>query len=502
MDDIRLDIITKHIKEMDSGLVDMIERFLSYTKNEKPRIAVICSDNRLRIEMEQIFTVRTDIDAVVCSADFDDDNIYDIMLTDAAVAVTNALQIAPKGLYDTLKRISEVSKEIYVLLGGWGSLPKTPEILASKSQKVPDEFPFAKVVSVNSFYDKKLEGFFIVQEVVDKCAGHILSSFERQHSAQNEVLYARLKKSIANFYDDCNKQIDKETLMAMDFSRRLASKQGRFELEFTHAAVSMQNLVERVSKRMGSITITEVEDACGDLDGMARGDIHSAQRSAKRALAQLLLKALDSCLGDADSPVRIKARATADDCISEMEIINAEVQNATYVSVELKENFSKEVGNTDDLDKIVNKYDEIARLTLGRARERIPAVVKSYRYTLKPDIITKTGDVGIDLLKKLKDRTDAKEEKLSVDYNNSEDFDEKEKRAQAEVNCFFTDTENMINVSVAGVSEVIYECGREVAAEINEYSAQMIKGYFSRITAILEHIGKYLEALHDSYILE
>lgn len=368
MDDIRLDMISKHIDEMDSGLVDMIKRFTGFVKNGKPRIAVICSDNRLRMRMEQIFTVRTDIEAVVCYTNSENDNIYDLMLTDAVIAVTNALQVAPKGLYDTLNKLSGVSKEVYVLLGGWGAMPRTPEMLASKTKKVPDDFPFAKIVSVSSFYDEKLDGFLLEQDAADKYTEHILASFERQHSAQSEALYLWLKKSIANFYADCNKQIDKEKLMTINSSRILAAKQGRFELEFTHSAVSMQNLVELASKRMSGITIAELEDACGDLESMVRGDVHSAQRSTKRALAQLLLKALDSCLGDTDNPVKIKSRATADSCISAMEIINSEMQNAIYISSELKENFSKEVADTADLDKIVNKYDEIARLTLDRAR--------------------------------------------------------------------------------------------------------------------------------------
>lgn len=502
MDDIRLDMISKHINEMDSSLVDMIKRFIGFTKNAKPKIAVICADNRLRVEMEQIFTVRTDVDAIVYSVNSEDGNTYDLMLTDAAVAVINALQIAPKGLYDTIKKLSEISKEFYILLGGWESLPKTPEMLASKSKRIPQEFPFAKIVSVSSFYGKKLDGFFFAQEAADKCADHILASFERQHSAQSEALYSWLKKRIANFYDKCNKQIDKEALMVINSSRKIAAKQERFALEFTHSAVSMQNLVELASKRMSGITIAELEDACGDLDSMARGDVHSAQRSAKRALAQLLLKALDSCLGDSDNPVRIKSQAIADDCINEMEIINAEIQNATYVSVEFKENFSKEVGDTTDLDRIVNKYDGIARLTLERARERIPAVVKSYRYTFKPDVMARVHDVGGNLLKTIIDGSNNNDGKLPIILNGDDNLNEKESFAQAKVDCFFADTENMITESISSASNVIYECGREVTGEINEYSAQMIKGYFGRITALLEHIGKYLDALHDSYILE
>lgn len=502
MDDIRLDMLSKHINEMDSGLVDMIERFTGFVKNKKPRIAVICSDNRLRIEMERIFTVRTDIDAIVCSANSKENNIYDLMLSDAAIAVTNALQIAPKGIYDTLNRLSEVSKEVYVLLGGWGSLPKTPEMIASKSERVPEEFPFAKIVTVNSYYNKKLDGFLFEQEAADKYVNHILTSFERQHSAQNEALYSWLKKSIASFYTDCNKQIDKETLMAVNASRKLLAKQGRFELELTHSAVSMQNLVELASKRMSCITVAELEEDCGDLESMARGDVHSAQNSAKGALAQLLLKAMDSCLGNTENPVRIKSQATVNDCINEIEIINAEIQNAAYISEELKENFSKEIGNTTDLDKIVSKYDEIAQLTLKRARERIPAVVRSYRYTLKPSIIKKTYSAGSDLLKSLTDSVNTYEENSAVYINAEDDLNEESDYAQLELDCFFTDTENMIAESISGASDVIYECGREVTAEINEYSSQMIKGYFGRLASILEHIEKYLETLHDSYILE
>lgn len=524
MDEIRLDLISKHINEMDSGLVDMIKRFTEFTKREKPRIAVICSDNRLRMTMEQLFTVRTDIDAAVCTINSEEDNIYDLMLTDAAVAVTNALQIAPEGLYGTLKKLSEVSKEIYVLLGGWDSMPKTPEMLASKSERVPEEFPLSKIVSVSSFYSKKLDGFLLEQEAVDKCADHTLISFKRQHSAQSESLYSWLKKSIADFYADCNRQIDKEVLMTINSSRKLAAKQGRYELAFTHSAVSMHNLAELASKRMSDITVDELDEACGGLDSMARGDIRSAQRSAKRALAQLLLKALDSCIGDTDNPVRIKSQATADDCISEMEIINADIQNAVYISTELKEKISKEVGDTTDLDKIVNKYDEIAQLTLKRARERIPAVVNSYRYTLKPDLMVKARETGDSLLNLIKNRnsdsesiririadddplkslTDAVSDvgEETADNSVGGSSNEKADPNNAKVDCFFADTEKMITECISGASNVIYECGKEVAAEINEYSAQMLKGYFGRISAHLEHIGKYLEALHDSYILE
>ena len=526
MDEVRLDMLSKHINEMESGLVDMIKRFTDFTKSEKPRIGVVCSDNQLRMEMEQIFTVRTDIDAVVYVSNSEEDNLYDLMLTDAVVAVTNALQLAPVGLFDTLKKLSEVSKEIYFLLGGWGALPKTPEMLKAKTGKVPEEFPTAKIISVDSFYSEKLDGFLLVQEAADKCAAHILASFERQHSAQSEALYSWLKKSIADFYTACNQQIDSEVSMTLNISQIVAAKQGLYELKFTHSAVSMQNFAELVSARIGEITLGDLERACGDLDSMARGNIQAARRSAKRALGALLTEALDSCLGDADNPVRIKSQATADECLNEMAQINARIQNSTYITAKLKESFAKETGDTSDLDKIVNKYDEIAVMTLERARKRIPAVAEDYQYTLTPGFMEKARVVGGEIIKVLKEiDLDDENDQKPIDDENADkkpdlskpkdvDIDDMDRRniadviedkkpdlAQLEAECFFADTKKMISESLAAASDIIYKCGDEVTAEINAYSSQMLKGYFGRIIALLEHIEKYLEALHDDYAL-
>lgn len=504
MDDLRLEIISKHIEEMDSGLVDMLKRYIDFTKNEKPRVAVLCSNNQLRIEMEQIFTVRTDVDAVVYKTYSEDENIYDMMLSDAVIAVTSALQTAPKGIYSILKELNSVSKEVYVLIGGWDALPKKPDMLLSKLEKITQDFYFSKIVSVKNYYSKELECLVLPEQAAEDFVQHIKASFERQHSNQSEKLYTWLKKRVASFYDDCNKDIDKEILLTVNSIKKIYTKQSRFALEFTHSGVPMQNLSELAAKRFSDITFADIDDTCGDIESMARGDERSAERSAKRALIQLLVKALDSCIGEDDSPVKIKSRATADDCVNEMREIDAQITSARYISNELKDEFTEAVENIADLDNIVEKYDGIARLTLDRAKKRIPAVVKSYRYTMTPQTVDKLREIGKNVIKTVSSEKNSNTyiDDLPILLKNEGDDFQKKNSEDSNVDHFLKDTENMLKNAVTETSDLVYECGKEVTKEINDYSELMIKGYFGRISAVLQHIEKYLEELHNSYILE
>lgn len=489
MDSLRMEIISRHIEEMDSGLVDLLKRYIDFTERRKPRIAVLCSDNGIRMEMEQAFALRTDVDAAVYGTFSGEDHLFDMMLSDAVVAATGALQIAPKGMYDTLQKLSAVSKEIYVLLGGWASLPRTEKMRSSKTARVPGEFPFSRIVSVKSYFSEELEGFLLPEQAVEEYAKGITRSFERIHAQQEEELYSWLKKQVGEFYEKCAAEIRSELIAVKNNHRVINAKQGFFALKLTHSAVFMQSLTDLAGKRMSEITLYDMEDIAGDLTCTIIKDRHDAGRSMKKALAKLIEKALDSCLGDSDSPIRIKSQDTVTECIGVMEGIEAEISNAKYIPEKLKQAFAEAVEERSDLDKIVDKYDETAKLTLERARERISAAVKFYQYGKAPGLKDKITDMGKKILS-------SDDKAAGTDGSGQECSDE------LLLDSFYKNTEAMRREVLEENVRLIDECGQEVAAEINRYSESMIKGYFVRIGTVLEHIEQYLEKLPDSYALE
>jgi len=145
---------------MDAELISEIQQFEDYSYRTKPIVTVLCSENRQRMAIN---TIVSDIDAVdfyVCGT-YNDEDLAEAMnkawYSDVIIVNTTALKLAPKGLYDVIESAAKIDKDIYIMLSGWASLPKTKELSENKSKKAAEEFSFAKINACKNVFDKPMD---------------------------------------------------------------------------------------------------------------------------------------------------------------------------------------------------------------------------------------------------------------------------------------------------------------------------------------------------------
>lgn len=307
MDQGRLDKLFIGQEYMGAELLTKLQMFKAYTENTSPVITVLCTDNRLRMQMDKLVAECQDADFNVCST-FNgiEDALEKSIYSDAVIVDTLALKIAPDGLYRVLKEISRTGKEIYFILSGWESLPKSLELCQKKLVQVDNEFPFAKInISKNVFF-KPLEGFSMIEDVLANYVERIVSEFEHIHSIQEESIYKLLRKDVKAFRNDLCISIQKEQSLVLKLYHNMLAKQKRYEITFSHATVGVNETLERFEHNIMKIEADDVfyniESAnnCPVKEAYSKNN-YQVEQDAKAYVCRRIMEEIDRYIEKGDS---------------------------------------------------------------------------------------------------------------------------------------------------------------------------------------------------------
>jgi hypothetical protein len=544
MEDLRMNALFKHADKMDKELKAMLDNYKNYSEQKKPSICVLCSDNKLRAEVDRVFTIREDlcVDVVVTSEEIKDADEYKAMLCDALVVCTRAKNIAPKGLYDLMKHISQLDKQIYVVLAGWESLERSEKMAKSRAERVSIEYEFARIVNVTNVFSEPRGGFITWENAFDALAIHFFEKFEMLHLSQDEKIYNYLLKYVGDFYSNARTEINKEIAIVNNAERIAMAKQDYYVIRFSNLAVSVQEVVDAVK---GSIEDISYYDIVDDDKNETLTDIYSrsgveAQKYAKVFLIQEYKKRVGTLKDNSNEKVRIDNESCVAECINEMDALPCEISKLKYLPENLVKSLRVVCDERTELEKIVNRYESSAKILIDNVIDRIPAKVGEYRYQMKYSV--EARDKGKDLLglakdsirdyisEKKKDSEDAeKGKKKSSEKDNSKSDETKnddnkvnsaEKPASKEIRekikegivreddealmleRFQSDIEQLIIYSRNACGEMAQDCAKNIKQDMEKFADSILKIYFGSIIKEIQGMQTEMSKILEEYYLE
>lgn len=527
MDNIRMNILFEHIGMMDNKLVAMLENYKNYSEQTRPTICVLCSDNKLRAEVDKAFTVREDmyIDVIVTSEEVTGDVKYKALLSDALVVCTRAKNIAPKGLYDLVKHISKLDKQMYVILAGWESIERSEKMAKSRSERVAVEFDFARIMDVTNVFSTPCGGFSTWDNAFDSLSLHLSEKFEVLHNNQDEKIYSYLLKYIEDFYTSARTEINKEIAILNNAERVVMAKQNYYGVRFSNLAVSVQNVVDSVRASIDDVSYYDIVD---DEKNETLTDIYTrsgveAQKYAKSFLIQEYKKRVNSLKDNSNEKVRIDNESCVAECINEMDALRCDISKLNYLPEYLVERLKTECEERSELEKIINRYETSAKTLIDNILVRIPAKVGEYRYEMKYSV--EARDTGKDLLgmaknairdflseEKNSESDSSKEESNktnSVKIPSDEDIKKEIQKGVGEDNDeslmldrFQSDIEQLIFYSRNACGEMAQDCAKIIKQDMEMFAESILKIYFGSIIKEIQSMQTEMSKILEEYYLE
>lgn len=502
MDNIRMETLLRHIGRMDSTLADKLDRYKSFTAKEKPQIAVVCSEKLLFNEMTQLFTGFEQADITMYGAYDNADIIYDIMLSDAVIAVSGALRIAPVGIFEALDKISSVAKEIYFMLGGWGSIPRTKEQAATKSQKVIDSFPASNIRVVLNYYKESCKGFSLPDQAVNDLVALITNDAERLRSNQEERLYSILKSEVSGYYDKQQAVFDNQVTSVLNAKRLVQAKRDEYIVRLSHLSVNVQSITDKVMARASEIRISEIEYGNDvfdeDLQITYLSDKKCAEQVVKKRTATLIVKAFEAVKDEYDSFVTDSGKALESDCKGDMLAMVSRLKLNFDISPELIDELEKAAEDTQCVEYAANRYNKLVGKVIDAVKKKIGVIVQSYKFILKPsfnDRLRKGGNRLIEKINGVFDDSDG-DSAVSSDSNAKEEYEEKQ------YDLFIQDTQQMLDSSMAQVLNLLQDNAIEIKKNIDDTSKEALIGYFTSLQTVLDKISSLLDKQKSTFSLE
>lgn len=532
MDQERLDKVFFGQEYMGAELLTKLQMFKAYTENTSPVITVLCTDNRLRMQMDKLVTGCQSADFNVCST-FNgiEDALEKSIYSDAVVVDTLALKIAPDGLYKVLKEVSKLGKKIYFILSGWESLPKSPELCQKKLDQVDNEFPFAKInISKNVFF-KPLEGFSMIEDVLVDYVGRIVSEFEHLHSTQEEAIYKLLRKEVQTFRNDLCISIQKEQSLVLKLQHSMLAKQKRYEITFSHATVGVNETLERFERNIKSIEVHDVLYSIEKNSNCPAKEIflennYQAEKNAKTYVCRRIIEEIDCYLKYGSSSLHSDTDLQISNAMNDLLSAVAALQKCRFINNKDMEELVCSIERTDKLINSAENYNGSINTIFSRVRNTIESRIMAFNYDhYKKNIFSNAISSLIEFSDEYDvddfDVDDSDEEDFSledkeIDYekaeNKEDDFEsayeliEKEKKnmtkemkAEKEWKMFCSETQRMIENSKNILSSMIYDNSKITNEEIDIQSKNTIHDYFSYIVKQLEVISQKLKSLLDMY---
>lgn len=497
MDSQRMDLLYAKAENMGDTLLDMLDQYRTYTEISKPAVAVLCSENSLRLEMEKLFSVREDISADIYGT-YDgstSNSIYNIMLSDVAVVCTRAKNIAPKGMYDVLKQINFLGKPLFVLLSGWENLARNPEMARNRAARVDIEFNFARIVSVSNIFREELEGYTLPEAAVDALCTQFVLKREEYRRAQEEALYGYAKDKVEHFYEESKMNIQGEITAVNNKIASIITKQESYVIKYANLTVAVQDIVDGIIRSVKQINFYDISSPDESLKEIFERGRAEAQTFAKKFVTQSMINDVRKFADkQSENGVRISAQAVSDECLAEMQQICAAVSTLSHIRPEMLCSLKEAVADVSEIDRIVDRYDRLADGIVESVQKSLPGRIRSYEYD--NGIGIKIKDVGADILKRLQSDADDWDTNGDTFPQEDETEEEEESRRFAE---FQADTVRMIDYARDVLDDLANDYAAAVKDDIKKNTGELLKSYFGRITTVLETMDSELENTMNSY---
>lgn len=507
----RLDKIEFGHEYMDANLLTLIEKFKSFESNIKPVVTVLCSDNRLLMQMNKLTDNSGDVNFHVCGT-FNgiDDAIENIQFSDAVIVNTLALKISPDGLYKVLKSVEELGKDVYFILSGWESLPKNIDLCKKKLSQIDIEFPFIKIKASQNVFVKNIEGFSFVEDVMKDFTKRICDSFNFIHTVQIESLYKRIRRDVKKFRENICIEIQKEQSLVLQLHQNIIAKQRRYEITFSHATVGLNDTLERLEKTVKNIDIDEVLCCLETEDMSARerylDNQNKIEREVKGNLYNLILSKIESFNFSALSKSSLSSKndLQIDEAMNDL-LANVEMlKSCRFIeNLELEE-LEHKVRETNALFSNAREYDNSVSLILDKVKESLRAKITGFQFEkLAQNEIQKFFNSALSKASNLIDKMNSADEcnyefqddngaNNRYSCNNEDELNENDKLRKAEWNHFCLEIERLIEYSKNALSVLISDNCKIVNEEIDVQSKNSVENYFSFIIKSLNGISEKL----------
>lgn len=513
MDDLIMNRLFEHIDKMDEGLVSMLRQYKSYSEQKIPTICILCSDKKLRAEVDKIFTIRDDlcVDVIVTSDEISDDEKYRAMLCDALVVCTRAKNIAPKGLYDLLKHISCLEKQVFVVLAGWESIERNVAMTKARSERVSVEFEFARIMDVTCVFNTQCEGFSTWDNAFDPLAIHFSEKFEMLHHDQDERVYKYLMKYLEDFYASSRTNINKEIAILNNAEKVAMAKQDYYVVRFSNLAVSVQEVVDSVRR---SIEDVSYYDIVNENKNESLTDIYSrsgveAQKFAKDYLIQEYKRRVALLKDQSNEKVRIDNENCVTECINELSTMVDELSKLKYLPKDSLDSLAVVCDEKSELEKIVNRYEASAGILIDNILDRIPAKVGEYRYEMKFSVEARdTGKELLGIAKNVMSELFSDAKKDSSNSSICEEVESEIKKSAGEedqalmIDKFQNDIEQLIFYSRNACGEMANNCAKSIKDDMEKFANSILKIHFGTIIKEIEGMQVQMSKILEEYYLE
>lgn len=515
MDDLRMNRLFEHIDKMDKDLVSMLENYKNYSEQKMSTVCVLCSDNKLRAEVDKVFTIRENIlvNVIVTSEDIATDDKYKAMLCDAVVVCTRAKNIAPKGLYDMVKHISQLDKQVFVILAGWESIERNEKMAKSRAERVSVEFDSARIMDVTNVFNMSCEGFKNWEDAFNSLGLYFCEKYEALHLEQDEKIYNYLMRYIDDFYTNARTKINRESAILNNAEKIAMAKQDYYVVRFSNIAVSVQDVVDTIRNSLEDVSYYDIvdDDKNESLTDKYSRNGSEAQKYAKFFLTNEYKKRVDKLKNNSNEKVKTDNETCVAECVNEMNALADDLLKLTYIPGGMVDKFRTICNETEELEKIVKRYELSSKILLENVTDRIPAKVGEYRYEMKYSVEVRdkgkefwgiTKSAIKDLLSEEReseptdDSTDEKRIDLIEENIGNEDDD------AMMLDKFQNDVEQLIFYSRNACGEMAQDCAKNIKQDMEKFANSILKIYFGNIIKEIESMQNEMSKILEEYYLE
>jgi len=526
---------------MDAELISEIQQFEDYSYRTKPIVTVLCSENRQRMAIN---TIVSDIDAVdfyVCGT-YNDEDLAEAMnkawYSDVIIVNTTALKLAPKGLYDVIESAAKIDKDIYIMLSGWASLPKTKELSENKSKKAAEEFSFAKINACKNVFDKPMDGFYLPDEVIKEYVAKIILNYEHTHKTQELALYKWLHKKTRNFCSLLADNIRSESNLFDNLQIVMELKKRRYEITFSNNTVNVDNASIMIEDSINQITKDEViysieKETIIPAKKAVIEDSANAQNIAKRYVVDTIIEIIEEYRQNDDISLTYKADAKISAVSDDLTSILSNINDCRFINTLHRDKLLEYINETeklsanseyigcsfsDALSKIIKK-SEVGIMSFEYKIENNKFFSKTFNSLLSSvdNIVNRSSKQNSEVIEcdtdySTEDDLFSNQESLSSDSDvmvNATLRDEiktaiTENEEDAMWNAFQNETERLVSESKALVSGMLYDLTKTKNIEISEQSRIVISEYFEKIICQLKVISSsyndLIKRIEDNFI--
>lgn len=524
---------------MDAEILTVLESFRRFIENDFPVVSVLCTDQRLLSQMDKLTSESDNVNYHVCGT-FDDteDAVERAFWSDAVIVDTLALKIAPAGLYKVMKEISVLNKDVYFILSGWESLPKTTELGRDKLAQVDNEFPFLRIKACKNVFVKEREGFSLIEDVLGKYDDLISDNFSFNHAAQVDAIYKVLRKKVRAFRESACNEIQKEQNLILRYQSTLRAKQGMYELTITHASVGVSESLDRLERNLKGFNLDGVlyslETELSSAKESYFENPQAAENEVKLFVCKRIIKEIDYYLEkeSGSDPLSSETSMQISNIVNDLTSMTAALKKCKFISADSFNSLEKVIKETDKLINCAENYNNSVNLILERVKEMLEPKVMSFKYEeFNEGVVEKMlGNLKsiVRDVKSLKDNiaeaheaSDRREEKdcepeegleLNEDEADCEpekglDLDEEENevtfKAETAENrkwkYFCEETQRMLDYAKNVFSALLRDNSRIATETINIQGQNTVREYFGSVMKLMDIISQGLSKLLSEY---